>query len=60
MAIQDVVVMESDVKPAISPTKNNYLASVKIAYTVNIPEKYRDQKFLRYHFFNRIFHLFFS
>jgi hypothetical protein len=27
--------MESGTKPVIPPTKNNYLASVKITYTVN-------------------------
>ena len=28
--------MESGTKLLITPTKNNYLASVKIAYTVNV------------------------
>jgi hypothetical protein len=40
LAIPYLVVAKLLPKPDIPPTKNNYLASVKITYTVNIYAKF--------------------
>ena len=41
----------------LSPTKNNYLATLKITDTVNLSQLFEVQKLLRYHIVNRNFNL---